>query len=270
MKKYLVCVDSDGCAMDTMDCKHKLCFGPEMVKAWGLEAYREEVLKLWSQISLYSETRGINRFPGLELTMKACMERGILEEDISDFSLWLKESPSFSNVALEKRIEETGSPLLKKILQWSLCVNAAIKALPDSSPFNGVRETLEYMSQYADLAVVSSANREALEREWGRTGLISLVKEIMAQDCGSKSVCISRLLEQGYEKDCVLMIGDAPGDGTAADKCGVLFFPVVIQEEEQSWKCLKDQAFQRFLDRTYKGEYEKEQRHKFMSALKQK
>ena len=25
---YLVCVDSDGCAMDTMDIKHFKCFGP--------------------------------------------------------------------------------------------------------------------------------------------------------------------------------------------------------------------------------------------------
>lgn len=26
-KEYLVCVDSDGCAMDTMDVKHFRCFG---------------------------------------------------------------------------------------------------------------------------------------------------------------------------------------------------------------------------------------------------
>ena len=36
-KRYLICVDSDGCAMDTMDVKHIRCFGPCMVKEWGLE-----------------------------------------------------------------------------------------------------------------------------------------------------------------------------------------------------------------------------------------
>ncbi len=30
-KEWLVCVDSDGCAMDTMDSKHYRCFGPCMV-----------------------------------------------------------------------------------------------------------------------------------------------------------------------------------------------------------------------------------------------
>ena len=29
---YLVCVDSDGCAMDTMDCKHIHCFGPCIIQ----------------------------------------------------------------------------------------------------------------------------------------------------------------------------------------------------------------------------------------------
>ena len=31
-KKFLVCIDSDGCAIDTMDAKHKLCFAPLMVE----------------------------------------------------------------------------------------------------------------------------------------------------------------------------------------------------------------------------------------------
>ena len=69
-KEFLVCVDSDGCAMNTMDAKHKLCFGPQMVKVWGLEAWGEEVLNIWNHISLYSENRGINRFPGLELALR--------------------------------------------------------------------------------------------------------------------------------------------------------------------------------------------------------
>ena len=40
-KGFAVCVDSDGCAMDTMNIKHIRCFGPCMVEEWGLEAWRE-------------------------------------------------------------------------------------------------------------------------------------------------------------------------------------------------------------------------------------
>ncbi len=35
-KEYLICIDSDGCAMDTMDVKHIRCFGPEWIKTFGL------------------------------------------------------------------------------------------------------------------------------------------------------------------------------------------------------------------------------------------
>ena len=36
-KDFLICIDSDGCAMDTMNSKHFNSFGPEYVKTYGLE-----------------------------------------------------------------------------------------------------------------------------------------------------------------------------------------------------------------------------------------
>ena len=59
---FLVCVDSDGCVMDTMSSKHIRCFGPCLVRIWGLDEWRDEVLTLWNEINLYRATRGINRF----------------------------------------------------------------------------------------------------------------------------------------------------------------------------------------------------------------
>ena len=66
---YLICVDSDGCVMDTMNCKHFHCFGPCMVAEWGLEAWRDEILERWNVINLFSMTRGINRFKGLAMAL---------------------------------------------------------------------------------------------------------------------------------------------------------------------------------------------------------
>ena len=68
-KDYLICVDSDGCAMDTMDIKHFRCFGPCMVEEWGLEQWSEPILNRWNAINLYSGTRGINRFKGLAMAL---------------------------------------------------------------------------------------------------------------------------------------------------------------------------------------------------------
>ncbi|WP_243009123.1 HAD hydrolase-like protein [Clostridium sp. AM58-1XD] len=254
--------------MDTMDIKHKRCFGPQMVKSWGLEANEKEVLDIWNKISLYSETRGINRFPGLGLTLNECSERGIVTEDFRDLMKWLESTAGYSSGALKKALEEWDSPVLRRVLEWSDHVNKAIAELPESLPFEGVKETLEYMREYADLAVVSSANREAVEKEWTRHGMIGLVKEVLAQDSGSKTACIARLLEEGYDKDHVIMIGDAPGDGSAADRNGVLFYPMVIRREAECWRRLREEAFGHFLNGTYKGAYQEELLKEFHDALK--
>ena len=71
---FLICVDSDGCAMDTMNIKHFRCFGPCMVAEWGLEPWREAILERWNEINLYTMTRGINRFKGLAKALREIQE----------------------------------------------------------------------------------------------------------------------------------------------------------------------------------------------------
>ena len=57
---YLVCVDSDGCVMDTMNCKHFNCFGPCMVTEWGLEEWKDEILEkeMATHSSVLGESQG--------------------------------------------------------------------------------------------------------------------------------------------------------------------------------------------------------------------
>ena len=68
-RRFAVCVDSDGCAMDTMNIKHIRCFGPCMVAEWGLEQWQDAILRRWNEINLFSMTRGINRFKGLAMAL---------------------------------------------------------------------------------------------------------------------------------------------------------------------------------------------------------
>ena len=61
-KEFLVCVDSDGCAIDSMNIKHFNCFGPCMVKRWDLFEWETEILSRWNEVNLFTLTRGIIRF----------------------------------------------------------------------------------------------------------------------------------------------------------------------------------------------------------------
>ena len=86
-------------------------------------------------------------------------------------------------------------------------------------------EALAAAHNAADVAIVSSANREAVEEEWTRCGLLPSVDVLCCQDSGSKAACIAQLKDKGYDPAHILMVGDAPGDQAAAAKNGVLFYP---------------------------------------------
>ena len=116
---WLVCVDSDGCAMDTMDCKHFHCFGPCMVAEWQLEEWREPILARWNEINLYSMTRGVNRFKGLAMRLTAIEAQYTPIDGIAALNDWVKTSPALSNDALAAAVAAGGHPVLAKALAWS-------------------------------------------------------------------------------------------------------------------------------------------------------
>lgn len=268
-KDYLFCVDSDGCAMDTMDIKHIRCFGPCMVEEWGLSEWEAPILERWNVINLYSMTRGINRFKGLAMALKEINDIYCKIEGVDELDRWVEESPELSNPALEKAIIGNDSLILKKTLSWSKKVNDSINALSDNEklPFEGVKEALEYAHQYGDVAIVSSANRQAVEDEWELYHLLDYVDIILAQDVGSKAFCIQELLKKGYDKDNVLMVGDAPGDYDAAKKNDVSYYPIMVKHEKESWREFRDIAVGRLIADAYQGEYQQVKVNQFLENL---
>ncbi len=268
-KDFLVCVDSDGCAMDTMDCKHIHCFGPKLIDEWGLEMWREEILNRWNEINLYSMTRGINRFKGLNAMLTEVNEKYTPIAGLADLTAWVESGAAPSNDALQKAIDETGSDMLKKALSWSKAVNSAINDLPDSLklPYPGVKEALAFAHEKADIAIVSSANPGAVLEEWEKYGLLPHTDVVCAQDVGSKAYCIAELLKKGYAPDHVLMCGDAPGDMDAAKTNGVFYYPIRVRQEKESWEEFVSEGFGHLLDGTYAGAYEQAKVDAFLKNL---
>lgn len=269
-KEYLLCVDSDGCAMDTMDIKHFKCFGPCMVEEWGLGEWEEEILNRWNEINLYTMTRGINRFKGLAMALKEINDKYTEIEDIDLLCRWAEESNELSNAAVTREIERCDSIVFKKALSWSKKVNEAINALPFEvkKPFEGVKEALEYAHEYVDIAIVSSANYEAVMEEWELYGLLEHVDVVMAQNVGSKAYCIGEMLKKGYDKDKVLMTGDAPGDYDAAKKNDVFYYPILVRHEKESWDEFRAIAISKLTLGEYGGEYQQQKIEEFLNNLK--
>ena len=266
-QRFAVCVDSDGCAMDTMNIKHFRCFGPCMVEEWGLQRWEKPILDRWNVINLFSLTRGINRFKGLAMALGEINAQYTPVDGIEALQAWADSAPELSNDAVEK--EAFRHPIFQKALAWSRAVNRSIEALPpeEVKPFGGVKEALAAAHTQADVVVVSSANPEAVRKEWQRFGLLDHVDLICTQEMGSKAYCIRRLAEKGYAPEEILMCGDAPGDEASAAENRVLYFPILVRHEEESWMQFVSEALPRFLGGAYAGEYQEEQLRRFRDNL---
>jgi len=269
-KEHLICFDSDGCVMDTMRTKHTKCFGPCLVDEWGLHSLREEILARWNKINLYTIYRGINRFRGLAMILDEINERHRPIDGIDALKLWVKTAPELSNRALKDMIDENHfERIFKKALSWSERVNRMVADLPpkDKLPFPDAKTALKLAHEKADVAIVSSANQEAVIEEWSLHGLISTVDVIMTQSDGSKASCIDRLADLGYEKDKILMCGDSPADLSAAERGGVLFYPILANRENTSWNEFISDGLDRFIGGEYVGEYSEGKKSDFYSNL---
>lgn len=268
-KDFLICIDSDGCAMDTMDVKHHKCFAPKAIEEWNLQNIETRFLEVWHSVNLYSKTRGINRFKGIARTFELLKAEGVNMPEFSSIYEWTETSPELSNPALEKAIEKTGDPQLIKALAWSNSVNKAITELHgEDKPFGNVKEGLKVLNKSADVVIVSSANGGAVKDEWTRHELDTYVQVMLGQEAGTKAFCIGALKENNYSNDQVLMVGDAPGDLDSALKNGVLYYPILVGKEAYSWERLASDALGKLMDGTYRGEYQQKLIDEFNSILK--
>ncbi len=270
--KFLVGIDSDGCAFDTMELKHKECFIPNTINYYDLQGVSKYAREAAEFVNLYSKSRGINRFPALIESLDWLRKRpevrarGVKIPEAKGLRDWIARETKQANPALTAAVDATGDPDLKQALAWSVAVNEMItKFVRGVPPFPFVRECLEKFKAQADLLVVSATPNEALQREWEEHDLAKYVAAICGQEIGTKKEILG--VAKKYAANQVLMIGDAPGDHQAAVANETLYFPINPGAEEASWERLFKEGIDRFLQGTFAGEYQVQLVKEFDSYL---
>ncbi len=271
-KEFLVGIDSDGCVFDTMELKHKECFIPNFINSYELQGASKYAREAAEFVNLYSKSRGINRFPALIEQLDwlrrrpEVKARGVKVPRPEGVICWIEQESKLGNPALEKAVEATGDPDLKKALEWSLAVNQAVAQMVRGvPPFPYVKKSLERFADSADMLVISATPNEALEAEWEEHGVAQFVRAICGQETGTKKETLA--LAGHYEEGKALMIGDAPGDHKAAVANHCLFYPINPGNEEASWKRLFDEGIDHFLAGSFAGEYQQQLLNEFNEYL---
>lgn len=262
-KEFFVAIDSDGCAFDTMEIKHKECFIPNIIKCWDLQAVSKYARAAAEFVNLYSKWRGINRFPALTMVFDLLAdwdrvaERHVKMPDVPNLRRWIETESKLGNPALKAYCEKHDEPDMHRAYVWSKAVNDSVtdivKGVP---PFPYVRESLEKAKKVADILVCSATPGEALIREWQEHDIDKYPFAIAGQELGKKNEHIAMSADGKYEKTKMLMIGDAPGDMKAARANGALFYPINPGEEEASWQRFYEEALDKFVKGQYAGAYE--------------
>jgi phosphoglycolate phosphatase-like HAD superfamily hydrolase len=268
-KKFFVGIDSDGCAFDTMGIKQRECFCPWMIAYFGLQPVAQAARECKEFADLFSKTRGANRHKTAKRIIAELLPnhpmtkaRNFKVPQYPHYFAWVDDPKSLlSNDGLKQAIDKATDSEVKRELEhalaWSERVNWAIgETVKGMPPFPHVRECLEKIQPLADVIVVSATPNEALKREWQEHDIAKYVKVIAGQEMGKKAQHLEYAAKGRYEKDHVLMVGDAPGDMKAARANDALFYPVNPDNEVESWKRFHDEAFDKFINGEYAGEYE--------------
>jgi phosphoglycolate phosphatase-like HAD superfamily hydrolase len=261
---FFIGIDSDGCAFDTMEIKHKECFTPNTIKHWNLQAVSKYAREASEFVNLYSTWRGINRWPALIMVFDLLRERPeVIARHVAP-----PEAPRIrrfiaddrypkSNDGLKAFMAEHLDPELETAWAWTNGVNETIADMVHGvPPFPWVRESLSFLQDKADMIVVSATPLEALAREWQEHGIAEYVRVIAGQEMGKKALHLKLAATGKYAPEHILMVGDAPGDLNAARANNALFYPINPGFEEESWRRFYDEAVHAFLAREYAGDYE--------------
>lgn len=261
-KEFFIGIDSDGCAMDTMDIKHQECFTPAYIKYWDLQAASTLVRETALFLNLYSSTRGWNRWTGLARLFDLLRQRpevlarGVKIPEGTELKKFLNSGYPHSHAGIEQFAAEHPSAEIEQCIRWGEGVNELVEWMVHGcAPFPGVREAFEAMSPHADCMTVSAAGVQTLRREWEEHDLAKYMRIIAGQEMGLKAEHIRYAAKGKYPDDHILLIGDALGDRDSALSEGVLFYPIMPGHESHSWARFKDEALPRFLAGTYRGEY---------------
>lgn len=284
--EFLVCLDTDGHALDNMWAKQLIVFHPHFMDMNSLRDIEMHFRIHAEHHNLWGTTRGCDRYEAVRHTLTSLLVDPEAKKDInhdhikalldsvSGYINWVNQSGGAKAYGIPSLFEyhkENGLDYnITRLLAWSESVDRTFPHVTlNMPPFPNVPEMIEYIAQRADILVVSATPYRDLAQWWHNAGLDRHVQAIAGKEMGKKAEHIRIAREQGgYADDHVIMGGDGGGDLKAAKANDALFFPTPAGKEVETWASARE-AFDAFFAGTYQGDVEDARIAEFKGILKE-
>ena len=275
---FFIGLDSDGTIFDSMDLKHKKCFINPLIEIFNLQKISKIASITWNHINISSNKRGINRFEALVIFFYHLKKIGhkkkfkVKYPDLTLIEEWIKKSDILSDKSLREYIilseKNQKKSDAEQVLVWSKRVNYLINNQQlKPNIFSGVEKALKFIVHKADIMVLSNTPLVTLYNDWKINDLNKYISIIGGQETGTKEDMLKAATFKKYDKNKILIIGDASSDYLSAKSNGCYFFPIIPKNEIISWDLFLKEGCINFFSEKYEKSYEEKLIHKFKKSL---
>jgi phosphoglycolate phosphatase-like HAD superfamily hydrolase len=281
--KFLCCFDVDGHLLDNMTAKQVIVFQPHFMDIFGLRDI-ETFYRLHAEHhNLWGKDRGCDRHEAKAFTLGSLLQDPELARQLPAELADKLKNVKASIDGYIKHIDETGGAYgfdsllnyqqanpgdtnLTFLVTWSKAVDLTFPFVTiPMSPFQKVRETLQFVSERADVLIVSKTPYTDICNWLEHHDLIQYVTAVSGKEQGGKDehICLAMggefdpkqkaVTKTGdkYQPENVIMGGDGGGDLKAAKKNGAFFYPTPPGQEEDAWAKAIDEVFTPFFEGKY-------------------
>jgi phosphoglycolate phosphatase-like HAD superfamily hydrolase len=282
---FLACFDMDGHLLDSMTAKQVIVFQPVFMDRFGLRPIESFYRVHAENHNLWTADRGSDRHEGKLLTVRSLLEDPhlkprlagplaaigdrlrALERALAGFVEWKDTNGraySYESLA-EFAVLAPGDRIRRQLCEWTFCVDHEFSFVTiPMRPFDGVRATLEFLADKADVIIVSKTPYDDICNWLEAQDLIPFITAVAGREMGDKDehICIARggtfdagrpkgqrIVHRGtrYADGRVVMGGDGEGDLTAARENRAFFFGTTPGRETAIWRGAVARVFQPFL-----------------------
>ncbi len=249
LKKILLIIESEGSVFDSLSLMHQKAYVPAFSGCFSQGADPAFASLLWRRLALFSRLRGQEPLIILQAALRILnrsypsVRRGAVLRALESFL----GTPGQDRRLLAE--SEAGSPE-RLLLDWMTMAETLMEEEGYASCFDNAKKFLQELSFSApgvELLVHSNLPENMALNAWEMAGLGGCFLRIAGSERGDFASYLRSALKNGYETCPMLIIGTTGKAWQAAQSVGSRFYPIMPENEEESWRLFSEEYFPAFL-----------------------